>query len=184
MALKRISCPSCGGNQFEHDSEGNLICGHCGTNLASPRETIVCTTCGTENPPDARRCMNCGLALGRICAVCNHPNPPGVDHCQNCANPLDRLSSVYMRTKEGIRHSTGVREQHLIETKREDMRYMLEQRARLDEEERRRLGQLAAQRTESQRQQRIMITVILIGFGVAIIIGAILLFMAANTPSP
>ena len=96
--------------------------------------------------------------------MCNHPNPPGADHCLNCANPLDTLSSIYMRTGQGIRHATTVRERHLVDTKHQDMQYMQKQRERLEEEERKRLVQLAAQRAEAQRQQKTLITIVLAAF--------------------
>ena len=88
-----------------------------------------------------------------------------------------------MRTGQGIQHTTAVREQQLVDTKHEDMRYMQEQRERLKEEEHRRMAQLAAQRVESQRQQRVMITIVLVGIGIAIIAGTILVLIATNSPT-
>ena len=89
MEIKRISCTSCGGSQFARDEDGNLVCQFCGAQYQSLRDEILCRVCGTLNPSAARRCMNCGLILGRQCPVCAHVNPPGADHCEECASPLD-----------------------------------------------------------------------------------------------
>ncbi len=157
--LKPITCAACGANDFEHDSQGGLVCTHCGTKYASPREQILCPACGTENPADALRCMKCGLSLGRLCPVCNHLNPPGAENCLNCATPLDTLASIAMRRGEGKRLSDNMREQRLVSQKGEDMAYMERQRRAIDAEEEARQRQLAEQKAASIRQQRLMVAV-------------------------
>lgn len=156
-ALKPIVCATCGASKFEHDSEGNLVCSHCGTKFASPREEILCPTCGVSNPADAKRCKNCGLMLGKLCVVCNHLNPPGTEFCLDCASPLDTLSSVTSRMGEGKRISDALREKKLIGSKSEDMLYMQRERERLDQMERERLADLAAQKAQSSKQQAILV---------------------------
>jgi ribosomal protein L40E len=184
MAVKRITCPSCGGNQFQHDDEGNLICAFCGAQYASPREEIICPACGAENPAEARRCINCGLALGKICPACNYVNPPGADHCENCAVPLDTLSSVLMRTQSGRRYTAKLQKGQLVASKAEDMVFMEEQRARIEAEERERRMRLAAQRAEAERQQRIIIAIVLGVFGLMVLAGLVILALSlfASTP--
>jgi hypothetical protein len=185
MAVRRITCPSCGGNQFQHDDEGNLICAFCGAQYASPREEIACPVCGTENPADAKRCMNCGLALGKVCPACNYVNPPGADHCENCAVPLDTLSSVLMRTKSGRQYTTKLQKGQLVASKAEDMVYMQEQRARIEAEERERRARLAAQKAEAERQQRVIVSIVLGVFGLMVLVGFIVMmltFFSASTP--
>lgn len=177
--LKPITCAACGASAFEHDAEGNLICTHCGTKFASPREEIICPTCGTSNPAGAIRCMNCGLALGKLCPVCNTPNLPGAEVCIHCATPLDTLAAISTRKGEGKRISDAMREQRLVEQKGGDAIYMAEQRARIEAEERVRLEQLAAQQAESRRQQT---TVIIVAVGLVmclVIAGAALLLLTA-----
>jgi ribosomal protein L40E len=173
MPLQRITCPSCGSSHFEHDEEGSLICAHCGTKYASPREEIMCPACGTENPPDARRCMNCGLALGKVCPACNYANPPGADHCLNCGSPLDVLETIMTRARSGGRQDELAR-QRLIASKQSDMVYMQQQRELLDEEERQRLDHLAEQQREARRQQKIIVTVTLIALAVMAVVGVTL----------
>ena len=157
--LKPITCAACGANDFEHDSDGSLVCTHCGTKYSSPREQIMCPACGTENPADALRCMKCGLNLGRLCPACNHLNPPGAENCLNCATPLDTLASISMRRGEGKRLSDSMREQLLVSQKGADMAYMDQKRQVMDAEERGRQRLLAEQKAASIRQQRIMFAV-------------------------
>jgi len=158
--LKPITCPSCGANDFEHDSEGNLICSHCGVKYASPREEIVCPACQTLNPADAKVCKECGLALGRICPACDQVNTPGTEHCVNCGTPLDTLALVTSRMGAGKRRSDALRENRLVKQKGEDMVYMQGQRERIDAEERARLAQLAAQQQKSRSEQRTLTLVV------------------------
>jgi hypothetical protein len=156
-ALKPITCGSCGASKFEHDEEGNLICSHCGVKFASPREEILCPVCGVANEPDAKRCMECGLTLGKLCAVCNHLNPAGTEFCLECASPLDTLSSVTSRMGEGKRVSDALREKKLITSKSEDMQFMQRERQRLDQMERQRLAELATQKAKSSKEQTMLI---------------------------
>lgn len=157
--LKPITCAACGGSTFEHDSEGNLICTHCGTKYASAREQIICPACGTENPAEALRCMKCGLNLGKLCPACNHLNPPGADNCLNCATPLDTLAVVSMRRGEGKRLSDALREQRLVSQKGDDIAYMERQRQVIDAEERARQQRLMDQAAEAKRQQTLVIVI-------------------------
>jgi ribosomal protein L40E len=158
--LKPITCPSCGAGKFEHDAGNNLVCASCGTRFDSPRELVICSACGTENPPSAMRCMNCGLTLGRVCAVCNHLNPPGTENCLNCASPLDAITSITSRMGQGKRRSDALREQILVSQKSQDMQFMAEQRARIDAEESVRLASIASQQQKAAQEQRVLIVIV------------------------
>ncbi len=159
-SIRRLACPSCHGSSFETDEKGNLVCTFCGTTFASPREEIQCPTCGTMNPPEARRCMDCGRVLGTICPACSYENIPGADHCARCGNPLDTLTSILARQDR-----SGHIEQ-MVATKARDDAFMREQRARLEAEERERLATIAAhQKMAAREQQRIL----LIGAGMLLI---------------
>lgn len=173
MPVMRISCPSCGGNQFDHDEAGNLICSFCGARYASPGEEIICPACGTKNPPDARRCMECGLVLGKLCPVCNHMNPAGADYCLECAAPLDTLETIYARLRERQTGST-VRAERMTAAKHLDQIYMEAQHERLQAEERERLARLAEQRARAIRQQRRLMT-LTVAAGLIIFAGVMML---------
>jgi hypothetical protein len=149
MTLKRIACPACNASRFEHDLEGNLFCAHCGINFGNPQAPIDCPSCGIENPPQARKCMNCGLSLGHVCPACNHHNPPRADYCLECATPLDSLSKILMRTPAGKAHTSKLMKEELVRTKGNDQLYMDSQRILLDEEERHRLQNLRNQQTRA-----------------------------------
>lgn len=178
MSLKRITCPSCGASRFDHDLVGNLYCAHCGANFGNPKAPIECPACSTENPPSARKCMNCGLSLGRFCAACNHHNAPGADHCLECATPLDNLSKVFMRTAPGKAHTNKIMKNELVRTKADDRLFMDAQRQKLDEEEHHRLMNLRSQQSDAMRQQRTMIVITVFGALLACALAFALLFVS------
>jgi ribosomal protein L40E len=175
MSLERITCTSCSASRFDHDSQGNLICAHCGTNFGAPQDHIDCPSCGVQNPAQARKCMNCGLSLGKTCAICNTSNPPGADHCLKCATPLDTLSSVLMRGKQGNRRASRTMHQELVRTKSEDQVFMETERSKLDEEEAERLRRLRDRQTEAQRQQRMIMAFTI--FGGLVLLAFLLIFL-------
>lgn len=47
-----------------------------------------CASCETINASDARFCVNCGTALGRICASCGHANAGTARFCSQCGSTL------------------------------------------------------------------------------------------------
>src|SRR4030042_3443870 len=63
---------------------------------------MYCPRCQTDNPENARFCLNCGLALERRCASCQTELAPGARFCMECGQPVleqtpidaDRLSRL------------------------------------------------------------------------------------------
>ncbi len=49
---------------------------------------MICPSCGTENRPGAKFCMECGAGLAAGCPSCGTINPPGAKFCSECATPL------------------------------------------------------------------------------------------------
>ncbi|MEO5918998.1 MAG: zinc-ribbon domain-containing protein, partial [Candidatus Limnocylindrales bacterium] len=49
---------------------------------------MTCTTCGTENRPGAKFCMECATPLAAACPSCGTSNAPGAKFCSECATPL------------------------------------------------------------------------------------------------
>src|SRR5688572_16549914 len=49
----------------------------------------ACGNCGTENPPGARFCMNCGNALARTCPACGEAAPPNARFCMSCGTGIE-----------------------------------------------------------------------------------------------
>ena len=43
-----------------------------------------CSSCGSDNPAQARFCQACGVPLGRHCAGCGKPLPPPAKFCSEC----------------------------------------------------------------------------------------------------
>jgi class 3 adenylate cyclase len=49
---------------------------------------LTCATCGTENAPGAKFCMECAARLVAICPACGSQNAPIAKFCSECATPL------------------------------------------------------------------------------------------------
>jgi hypothetical protein len=47
-----------------------------------------CPRCQTQNPENARFCLNCGLALVRQCSNCRTELLPGARFCMACGQPV------------------------------------------------------------------------------------------------
>src|SRR5262244_68622 len=53
-----------------------------------------CTRCHQENPPQAKFCLECGIALALKCATCGTELPAGAKFCLECGQPLSAHSTV------------------------------------------------------------------------------------------
>ena len=49
---------------------------------------MICQSCQTINPEQARVCLGCGERLPRVCAVCGATNPADARFCNQCGSPL------------------------------------------------------------------------------------------------
>ena len=49
---------------------------------------MVCSNCGTENPPSKRFCGDCGSPLASGCPTCGATNQPGQRFCGDCGQAL------------------------------------------------------------------------------------------------
>ncbi len=45
---------------------------------------MLCTNCGTDNPPGSKFCLNCGTALARPCPSCGTALPSHAHFCTEC----------------------------------------------------------------------------------------------------
>jgi ABC-type oligopeptide transport system substrate-binding subunit/class 3 adenylate cyclase len=48
---------------------------------------MICPQCGTQNPDDARFCLQCATRLILVCAECGTELPPQAKFCINCGAP-------------------------------------------------------------------------------------------------
>jgi membrane protease subunit (stomatin/prohibitin family) len=55
---------------------------------------VKCSSCGAENPADAKFCLKCGtqFAGGVKCPKCGNLNDPAAKFCANCGNALNAAS--------------------------------------------------------------------------------------------
>src|SRR5712692_11432833 len=47
-----------------------------------------CAKCNSENPEDAKFCVECASELTNRCASCGAENPPRAKFCKQCAAPV------------------------------------------------------------------------------------------------
>jgi ribosomal protein L40E len=184
MALQPITCPFCGASEFKRDADGALVCAFCNSRFEPPHGEILCRVCGGLNPPEAQRCLQCGVTLGRQCPNCAHVNPPGTDRCEACGTPLDALASITTRTREIGEDSAVLRAERYAAVKETDQAFMSEQRARLDAEEAERLARLGRLRRQAQKQQKRLVVAVLGLIAIAVAIGTIIAvaYLVAGTP--
>lgn len=88
--VRMVYCSACA-KKFPNNM---AFCPHCG-NKYNP-----CPSCGTDNPKDARRCVNCGTALAgpaNKCAHCHTEVPQGYAFCPGCGQPVMQQSNTCSR---------------------------------------------------------------------------------------
>ncbi|HVA87544.1 MAG TPA: adenylate/guanylate cyclase domain-containing protein [Candidatus Saccharimonadales bacterium] len=49
---------------------------------------MICSNCGTQNPPGAKFCTECASRLAIVCAACGTANSATAKFCAECAAPL------------------------------------------------------------------------------------------------
>ena len=54
-----------------------------------------CPSCGQDNPTEARFCMACAAALGRVCPACGTEAPTEARFCMACAAPLEAPGAAH-----------------------------------------------------------------------------------------
>lgn len=88
--VKMVFCSACA-KKFPNNM---TFCPHCG-NKYRP-----CPKCGTDNPEEARRCVNCGTPLAGAankCAHCHTEIPQGYAFCPGCGQPVMQQSNTCSR---------------------------------------------------------------------------------------
>jgi len=60
-----------------------------------------CPNCQTDNPANAKFCLNCGTALASRCANCQAELPSGAKFCMNCGQPVKAAITV----SDDVRHT-------------------------------------------------------------------------------
>ena len=79
--IREVYCSNCS-KKF---SNIHSFCPHCG------KTYNACPKCGTDNDPQAKRCVSCGNQLqgtAVTCPNCNFPLPVGSSFCGNCGKQL------------------------------------------------------------------------------------------------
>src|SRR6266542_5213794 len=70
----------------------------CSSDLLKSRKEesakMQCTSCGSDNPEEARFCIECAAPLKKRCPSCGAENLPRAKFCAECATPLTRQSTV------------------------------------------------------------------------------------------
>ena len=55
---------------------------------------MKCPNCQTENPANAKFCLNCGHAMLRRCTNCQSELPAGARFCMNCGQPVEAAATA------------------------------------------------------------------------------------------
>jgi class 3 adenylate cyclase/tetratricopeptide (TPR) repeat protein len=65
---------------------------------------MICSSCGTDNPPGQKFCGECGGKLAAGCPACGATNPPGQKFCGECGSALGGTAAA---TPSGATSATG-----------------------------------------------------------------------------
>ncbi len=165
--MEQQTCPSCGA-ALRHTSGAEWACDHCGS-MYHHEEGIDCPKCEAHNPAAARYCFRCGAHLVRQCPACGQDNSLSAEYCADCGVTLDIVTVLMMRLQDQDGESAVRRAELAASEKEADHRYIERVRHDLERKEQQRLAELAALKAESQRQQRVLSTIMIAG-GVLLII--------------
>jgi class 3 adenylate cyclase/tetratricopeptide (TPR) repeat protein len=69
---------------------------------------VICSSCGTENPPGTKFCIECAARLSVVCPSCGHANLPTAKFCGECATPLTRGTSSQLATSPSEAAATTI----------------------------------------------------------------------------
>jgi len=50
---------------------------------------MLCGTCGTQNDPAAKFCLECGAPMRQSCVTCGAALTTGAKFCSGCGSPLE-----------------------------------------------------------------------------------------------
>src|SRR5689334_9395495 len=76
---------------------------------------MKCPRCHTENPDNARFCINCGTALSIQCSNCGTELPANARFCSNCGQPVKVSTPV---DEVRLTHLAAATPTHLAEKMR------------------------------------------------------------------
>lgn len=98
--------------------------------------TIICGSCGTENPDNVRFCKYCGTRLdvrsniegspgagsseARICSKCGFVNPPGATNCEQCRINLSVVWNPEVIDAEARKNLEQQRHQKVLQNYSQD----------------------------------------------------------------
>lgn len=152
--LKSLRCTQCGGGPLTDQGDGTIACPYCGSTFAHPER--VCPRCETINDMNARECVTCGEKLKEPCVRCGTLNWSQARYCQRCGAALDVLEHIAARRSrtdaERLQSIQAEAPRLKEETERASQRRMDEMWAK----EHARLEQLARDKAEQQRQERLI----------------------------
>src|SRR5262245_59640001 len=72
-----------------------------GSSLGAWSHGMQCSRCQTENPPQAKFCLECAAPLPRACPGCGTLLPPAAKFCVECAQPVGTAAPGPARSRFG-----------------------------------------------------------------------------------
>ena len=71
-------------------------------------DPVICSNCATENPIEARFCLECGQGLVQSCANCGTALPPAARFCFSCGQSVEQTSPPPTAPADGAQAAASV----------------------------------------------------------------------------
>ena len=178
--LKSFTCSQCGGGPLSDNGDGSLTCPFCGSTFAHPER--VCPRCETINELGVHECIACGQTLQEPCVRCGALNWVNATYCKRCGAALNILEHIAARRAEGDGERLRRLQSEASKIKQETERSSRERLDKLWAQDRARLETLARNKAEQQRQEHVLITVMVVA--VAVLILAVIVLAAVSRLGP
>ncbi len=75
---------------------------------------MICASCGTENRPGRRFCVECGTSLAAACPSCGAPTEPTEKFCGTCGTPLRETERAGGAQPAGLAAPASVAERRVV----------------------------------------------------------------------
>lgn len=89
--IDTLSCPKCGGCDYNRIDSNKILCNYCGTiSIVSEDKSTLkadgwkCPSCGFINSINSKFCGKCGNRITKTCPKCGKDVEHHLRHCTNC----------------------------------------------------------------------------------------------------
>jgi class 3 adenylate cyclase/tetratricopeptide (TPR) repeat protein len=75
---------------------------------------VVCSNCGTDNPPGTKFCIECAARLAQVCPSCGTANLPTAKFCGECAAALQGIDTSAPAARPASAPAVALAERRLV----------------------------------------------------------------------